>query len=111
MHDKKRVQLRIIWHPYPKEQPQAISAGAFGGSRQGVQQGIAQSKYLDRLADIEATGRQKAFDQGISAFQADRAADVDAQRLGLGAAGQLAGLATRARAGDIEGNKTYGINR
>ena len=86
----------------PKGAAQAISAGAFGGSRQGVQQGIAQSKYLDRLADIEATGRQKAFDQAASAFQADRAADVDAQRLGLGAAGQLAGLATRARAGDIE---------
>ena len=86
----------------PKGAAQAISAGAFGGSRQGVQQGIAQSKYLDRLADIEATGRQKAFDQATSAFQADRAADVDAQRLGLGAAGQLAGLATRARAGDIE---------
>jgi len=86
----------------PQGAAQAISAGAFGGSRQGVQQGIAQSKYLDRLADIEATGRQKAFDQASSAFQADRAADVDAQRLGLGAAGQLAGLATRARAGDIE---------
>ena len=86
----------------PKGAAQAISAGAFGGSRQGVQQGIAQSKYLDRLADIEATGRQKAFDQATSAFQADRAADVDAQRLGVGAAGQLAGLATRARAGDIE---------
>jgi hypothetical protein len=27
---------------------------------------------------------------------------MDAERLGLGAAGQLAGLATRARAGDIE---------
>ena len=86
----------------PKGAAQAISAGAFGGSRQGVQQGIAQSKYLDRLADIEATGRQKAFDQATSAFQADRAADMDAERLGLGAAGQLAGLATRARAGDIE---------
>lgn len=81
---------------------QAISAGAFGGSREGVQRGLAQSKYLDRLADIEATGRQQAFDKASGLFQADRAADVDAQRLGLGAAGQLAGLATRARAGDIE---------
>ena len=100
------VQKEKAKQDYLESMPQgaadAISAGAFGGSRQGVQKGLAQSAYLDRLADIEATGRQKAFDQATSAFQADRAADVDAQRLGLGAAGQLAGLATRARAGDIE---------
>ena len=86
----------------PQGAAQAISAGAFGGSRQGVQQGIAQSKYLDRLADIEATGRQKAFDQAASAFQADRAADFQAEQLGLGAAGQLANLSERARAGDVD---------
>jgi len=86
----------------PQGAAQAISAGAFGGSRQGVQKGIAQSKYLDRLADIEATGRQKAFEQATSAFQADRAADIEGERLGLGAAGQLAGLSERARAGDVE---------
>jgi len=86
----------------PQGAAQAISAGAFGGSRQGVQKGIAQSKYLDRLADIEATGRQKAFDQAASAFQADRAADFQAEQLGLGAAGQLANLSERARAGDVD---------
>jgi len=86
----------------PQGAAQAISAGAFGGSRQGVQQGIAQSKYLDRLAGIEERGRQQAFDKASGLFQADRGADMDAERLGLGAAGQLAGLATRARAGDIE---------
>ena len=86
----------------PQGAADAISAGAFGGSRQGVQQGIAQSKYLDRLADIEATGRQKAFEQATGLFQADRAADIEGERLGLGAAGQLAGLGERARAGDVE---------
>ena len=89
----------------PQGAADAISAGAFGGSRQGVQKGIAQSKYLDRLADIEATGRQKAFEQATGLFQADRAADIEGERLGLGAAGQLAGLSERARAGDVEAAK------
>ena len=89
----------------PQGAAQAISAGAFGGSRQGVQQGIAQSKYLDRLAGIEERGRQQAFDKASGLFQADRAADIEGERLGLGAAGQLAGLSERARAGDVEAAK------
>ena len=92
LHDKNKGQLRIIWHPYQEWKAQVISAGAFGGSRQGVQQGIAQSKYLDRLAGIEERGRQQAFDKASGLFQADRGAEMDAERLGLGA-GQLAGLA------------------
>ena len=80
----------------------AISAGAFGGSREGVQRALGEEALYDRLADIDATGRQRAFDQATSAFQADRAADVDAERIGLGAAGNLAGLSERARAGDVE---------
>ena len=89
----------------PQGAAQAISAGAFGGSRQGVQQGIAQSKFLDRLADIEATGRQQAFDKAAGLFQADRAADVQAEQLGLGAATQFAGLGERRRMGEIDAAK------
>ena len=89
----------------PQGAAQAISAGAFGGSRQGVQQGIAQSKFLDRLADIEATGRQQAFDKAAGLFQADRAADVQAEQLGLGAATQFAGLGERRRMGAIDDAK------
>ena len=89
----------------PQGAAQAISAGAFGGSRQGVQQGIAQSKFLDRLADIEATGRQQAFDKAAGLFQADRAADVQAEQLGLGAATQFAGLGERRRMGEIDDAK------
>ena len=89
----------------PKGAAQAISAGAFGGSREGVQRGIGQSKFLDRLADIEATGRQQAFDKAAGLFQADRAADVEAERLGLGAATQFAGLGERRRMGEIDDAK------
>ena len=89
----------------PQGAAQAISAGAFGGSREGVQRGIGQSKFLDRLADIEATGRQQAFDKAAGLFQADRAADVQAEQLGLGAATQFAGLGERRRMGEIDDAK------
>ena len=89
----------------PQGAAQAISAGAFGGSREGVQRGIAQSKFLDRLADIEATGRQQAIDKAAGLFQADRAADVQAEQLGLGAATQFAGLGERRRMGAIDDAK------
>ena len=89
----------------PQGAAQAISAGAFGGSREGVQRGIGQSKFLDRLADIEATGRQQAFDKAAGLFQADRAADVQAEQLGLGAAPQFAGLGERRRMGAIDDAK------
>jgi len=100
----------------PGQASQAIGAGAFGGSREGVQKGLAQSKYLDRLSDIEGTGRQQAFDRASGLFQADRTAQMGidqaraaergaATQIGLGAAGQLANLSERARAGDIQAAK------
>jgi len=80
----------------------AIESGAFGGSREGVQRALGEEALYDRLADIDATGRQQAFSQATSAFQADRGADIQAEQIGLGAAGNMANLAERARAGDVE---------
>lgn len=53
---------------------QAINAGAFGGSRQGVQEAIAERELLNRMADIQATGQQQAFESAQQAFQSDRGA-------------------------------------
>ena len=101
------VQKRKAREDYMKSMPQqaatAIGAGAFGGSREGVQRAEAQSDYLDRVGDIEATGRQQAFDRASQLFEADRRAEMgldqtragerrEAERLGLGAAQQLAGM-------------------
>jgi hypothetical protein len=80
----------------------AIAAGAFGGSREGVQRALGEEALYDRLADIDVQGRQQAFDKASSLFQADRAADFQGQQLGLGAANQFANLSERARAGDVE---------
>lgn len=59
---------------------QAVQAGAFGGSRQAVQEGMAERDLLNRMADIQATGQQNAFQSAQQAFQSDRAADFARQQ-------------------------------
>jgi hypothetical protein len=88
---------------------QAVQAGAFGGSRQAVAQGMAGQELSRQLADIQATGQQQAFEQAQSQFERDRAAKESAERLGLGAAesagaqgAQLAQLGQLAREGDVQ---------
>jgi len=87
----------------------AVQAGAFGGSRSAVEQALAGQGLQDRLAEIQATGQQKAFEQAQQQFERDRAAQLAAERQGLSAAeslsgqsAQLAALGQKARAGDIE---------
>ena len=98
----------------------AVQAGAFGGSRQAVQEGLAQEALGRQLAEIQATGQQKAFEQAQQQFERDRTAKIGveqaqaaedraAEKLGLGAtelagqqAAQLTELGQRARAGDVE---------
>lgn len=99
---------------------QAVQAGAFGGSRQAVQEAIAERELLDRMADIQATGQQQAFESAQQAFGADRAAlfgreqaqaaeDAAARQAQLAAlgftgqqAGELVRLGEAQRAGDIQ---------
>ena len=62
----------------------AVQAGAFGGSRQGVQEGIAQEALMRQMGEIEATGRQAAFEQAAQQFGADRAAQLAQQQAQAG---------------------------
>jgi hypothetical protein len=71
---------------------QAVRAGAFGGSRQGVQEGIAERGLLDRLSGIQATGTQQAFEQGATQFGADRAAEAARQQAQAGELARTQGL-------------------
>ena len=87
----------------------ANQAGAFGGSRQGVQQALAGEGLQRQLGEIQATGQQKAFESAQQQFGADRDARAQAEKMGLSAAeslsgqsAQLAALGEKARAGDIE---------
>jgi hypothetical protein len=59
---------------------QAVGAGAFGGSRQAVQESLAERDLMDRLSGIQATGSQQAFEQAAQMFGQDRAAEVARQQ-------------------------------
>ncbi len=91
---------------------QAINAGAFGGSRSAVQQALAGQELTRQLSDIQATGQQQAYESAQGQFGADRAARMDAEKLGLGAAemagaqsAQLAKLGQMARDGDVQASQ------
>jgi hypothetical protein len=58
----------------------AVQAGAFGGSRQAVQQGLAEEQLLGQLANIQAKGSQSAFADASKQFGADRAAQMTAEQ-------------------------------
>ena len=58
----------------------AVTAGAFGGSRQAVQQGIAEEALGRQLGDIRATGQQQAFEQAQQQFERDRAAQMQREQ-------------------------------
>lgn len=109
----------------------AVSAGAFGGSRQAVQEGMAERDLLTRQGEIQAAGLQSAYDEAARRFEADRAArfgvegarageiarvqgaqagenraagEFDLARLGFTSdqAARIANLTEAARAGDIQ---------
>ena len=62
----------------------AVSAGAFGGSRQQVAESLAERGMLDRMQEIEATGQQAAYQDAVSRFNADRAAKFQADQARAG---------------------------
>lgn len=110
---------------------QAVNAGAFGGSRFGVQQGLAERDLLARTNQIQSEGLQKSYENAQNLFEKDRAArmatdqaraaelarmqgsqagenlnyanlGLDALRFQSGLAGQLSSLEQAARAGDVQ---------
>lgn len=81
----------------------AVSAGAFGGSRQQVAESLAERDMLNRMKDIEATGQQAAYQDAVSRFAADRAAKFQAEQARAGERARVqagsAGEAARVQAG------------
>lgn len=71
---------------------QATAAGAFGGSRQGVAEGVMAGEYGRMAADIAAQQRQQAYNQALdTAFRTAGMQQAGAGGLaGLG--GQLFGM-------------------
>lgn len=71
---------------------QAVQAGAFGGSRQAVQQGIAEEALGRQLGDIQATGSQRAFEQAQQQFERDRAAQMQTEEQRAAEAARVQGI-------------------
>jgi hypothetical protein len=93
MQDVVEQQKQAAVQDYARQLPgmgaAAARAGAKGGTREALLQAEARRGLQDRLGDIEATGRQQAFQQAQQQFGADRAALMQAQQLN-----QAAGLTT-----------------
>lgn len=71
---------------------QAVTAGAFGGSRQAVQQGIAEEALSRQLGDIRATGQRQAFEQAQQQFERDRAAQMGREQELAAEAARIQGI-------------------
>ena len=84
----------------------AVRAGAFGGSRQAIQEGMAEEALQRQIGDIEAVGRQKAFENAQAQFERDRAASLASQQANV-QSGLQAALANQ-QAGVTTGRENLG---
>ena len=75
-----------------KQQAQAVQAGAFGGSRQGLIEAERQRNLMQQQADIYGKGTQSAFEQARQAQQYGADLNLRGMGQGLQAAGQLGEL-------------------
>lgn len=73
---------------------QAVGAGAFGGSRQAIQNAEAARNLAIQKGDIQAQGLNAAYNQAQQAFQTDQARQLQAQQANQ-QAGLQAGLANQ----------------
>jgi hypothetical protein len=76
---QKQAALRDFNEGRPSRETEAIRSGAFGGYRSAIREGVAQRGLGERMSDIEATGRQRAFESAQAQFERDRAASMSAQ--------------------------------
>lgn len=93
----------------------AVQAGAFGGSRAAVQEGLAERDLLRRQGELQAQGLSSAYSDAQRLFEADRAARMateqaqagEGARVQTGVAGEAARVQA-ARAAELA--RTQGIS-
>lgn len=81
LDDQRRIALA-------RTGDQAAAAGAFGGSRHGVMEGVTNSEAAKEAGLLSANLRDQAYRQGLAAMESDFSRDMAAQQLN-----QAAGLA------------------
>lgn len=72
----------------------SINAGAFGGSRQGVAEGVAASETARQMGDLSAQLRSQGYGQAAGMMEGDMNRQMAGQQLNLQAAGMQGDLAT-----------------
>lgn len=84
---------------------QAIAAKAFGGSRQGVAEGVMAGEYgrtaAQTASNLRNQGYQQALAQAMQQQLANQAAGLQGAQFRLGASQQLAGLGQARTAADL----------
>ena len=95
VEDQKSKAIRDFERQGAGRAAQAVQAGAFGGSRQAVQEALAEEALQDRLGSIGASGSQAAFEQSQQQFERDRAAQERQLGMQVGEFGRVqSGLAS-----------------
>ena len=89
---QKREAVRDFDRGQAGRDASAVTAGAFGGSRQAVAQGMAEQNLQQRLGDIQQIGSQAAFDRAMKAFESDRAAQMGVDKSRAAEAARVQGI-------------------
>jgi hypothetical protein len=84
----------------------AISAGAFGGSRHGVAEGVAAAENARGIGDMSAQLRAQGFDTASGLLENDLNRDLQGQQIRTQGAGALADIAT---AGNTASNQNSAL--
>lgn len=63
----------------------AVSRGAFGGSRQAIEDMRAEDDLIENVGDLYSTGYARAFDTALGAFTSDEARKLQAAGMNQGA--------------------------
>jgi hypothetical protein len=85
---QKREANRDYLQELNKLNAQSVQAGAFGGSRQAIQQAEAARNQATRLGDIEAKGLQEAYTSGMGQFTNEQGQQLQAGQANLTASQQ-----------------------
>ena len=85
---QKREANRDYLQELNKLNAQSVQAGAFGGSRQAIQQAEAARNQATRLGDIEAKGLQDAYASGMGQFTNEQGQQLQAGQANLSASQQ-----------------------
>ena len=91
------------------QQAQAARSGSFGGARDYISRAQGNAELQRNLANIQATGSQNAYQQGMQQFNAEQganqaAANLNAQQGQFGAGLGLQGLQTALTSANTLGN-------